>query len=73
MPTSAAHLASSSRGDEKAKSEVTIKDLIVGAELAKLETGRDEYLQKQAQAQVTVAEADLFEEVRKLLARHGLA
>ena len=60
-------------GDEKAKSEITIKDLIVGAELAKLEKGRDEYLQKQAQAQVTVAEASLVEEVRKLLARHGLA
>ena len=37
--------------DEKAKGEVTIKDLIVGAELAKLEKGRDEYLQKQAEAQ----------------------
>jgi len=59
-------------GDEKAKSEVTIKDLIVGAELAKLEKGRDEYLQKQAQAQVTVPEASLVEEVRKLLARHKL-
>ena len=32
--------------DEKAKGEVTIKDLIVGAELAKLEKGREEHLQK---------------------------
>ena len=34
-----------------------IKDLIVGAELAKLEKGRDEYLQKQAEAQRAVPEA----------------
>ncbi len=60
-------------GDEKAKGEVTIKDLIAGAELAKLEKDREEYLQKQAQAQVSVPEADLVETVRKLLARHGLA
>ena len=59
-------------GDEKAKGEVTIKDLIVGAELAKLEKGREEYLQKQAQAQVTVPEEKLVAEVRKLLARHKL-
>jgi histidyl-tRNA synthetase len=35
--------------DEKAKGEVTIKDLIIGAELTRLEKGRDEYLQKQAE------------------------
>jgi histidyl-tRNA synthetase len=58
--------------DEKAKGEVTIKDLIVGAELAKLEKGRDEYLQKQAEAQRAVPEADLIEAVRDVLARHGL-
>ena len=44
--------------DEKAKGEVTIKDLIVGAELAKLEKGRDEHLQKQAEAQRAVPEAN---------------
>ena len=43
--------------DEKAKGEVTIKDLIVGAELAKLEKGREEHLQKQAEAQRAVPEA----------------
>ena len=59
--------------DEKAKGEVTIKDLIVGAELAKLEKGRDEYLQKQAEAQRAVPEADLVEAVRAVLARHGLS
>ena len=53
--------------DEKAKGEVTIKDLIVGAELAKLEKGRDEHLQKQAQAQRSVPEADLVATVRNIL------
>jgi histidyl-tRNA synthetase len=57
--------------DEKAKGEITIKDLIVGAELAKLEKGREEYLQKQAEAQVSVPEADLVPAVQKVLARHG--
>jgi histidyl-tRNA synthetase len=60
-------------GDEKAKGEVTIKDLIVGAELAKLEKGREEHLQKQAQAQRSVPEDELVEAVREVLARHGLA
>jgi histidyl-tRNA synthetase len=59
--------------DEKAKGEVTIKDLIVGAELAKLEKGREEHLHKQAQAQRSVPEADLVAAVREVLARHGLA
>jgi histidyl-tRNA synthetase len=58
--------------DEKAKGEVTIKDLIVGAELAKLEKGREEHLQKQAQAQRSVPEAELVATVRNVLARHGL-
>jgi histidyl-tRNA synthetase len=58
--------------DEKAKGEVTIKDLIIGAELAKLEKGREEHLQKQAEAQFAVAEEKLVEAVREVLARHGL-
>jgi histidyl-tRNA synthetase len=59
--------------DEKAKGEVTIKDLIVGAELAKLEKGREEHLQKQAQAQLAVPESDLVTTVRNILARHRLS
>ncbi len=59
--------------DEKAKGEVTIKDLIVGAELSKLEKGRDEHLQKQAEAQRTLPETDLVDGVRAVLTRHGLA
>jgi len=58
--------------DEKAKGEVTIKDLLLGAELAKLEKGRDEYLQKQAEAQRAVPEESLVEAVRAVLTRHGL-
>jgi len=56
--------------DEKAMDEVTIKDLILGAELAKLEKGRDEYLKKRAEAQFAVKEDDLVDAVRKVLARH---
>jgi histidyl-tRNA synthetase len=59
--------------DEKAKGEVTIKDLVVGAELAKVEKGREEHLQKQAQAQRSVPETDLVATVRSILARHGLS
>ena len=56
--------------DEKARGEVTIKDLIVGAELAKSEKGREQHLQKQTQAQRSVPEAQLVEGVREVLARH---
>ena len=59
--------------DEKARGEVQIKDLILGAELAGLSKEREDYLKKQAEAQFAVKEADLVEEVRKLLARHKLA
>jgi histidyl-tRNA synthetase len=56
-------------GDEKARGEVTIKDLTLGAELAGQEKARDEYLQKQAQAQRTVPQADLVKAVQAILAR----
>jgi histidyl-tRNA synthetase len=59
-------------GDEKARNEVQIKDLILGAALAGIED-RAEYLTKQAEAQFAVKEADLVDAVRKLLARHKLA
>ncbi len=58
--------------DEKTKGVVQIKDLIVGAELAKLEKGRDEYLRKQADAQREVLEGQLVDAVRAVLARHGV-
>ena len=59
-------------GDEKAKGEVQIKDLILGAEIAGLSKERDDYLKKQAEAQFAVPESDLVEAVRKVLARHDI-
>ena len=59
-------------GDEKAKGEVQIKDLILGAEIAGLSKERDDYLKKQAEAQFAVPERDLVEAVRKVLARHSV-
>ena len=58
-------------GDEKARGEVQIKDLILGATLAATKD-RDEYLKKQAEAQFAVKEAALVEAVRSLLAKHKL-
>ncbi|CAN5336681.1 histidine--tRNA ligase [soil metagenome] len=59
--------------DEKAASEVMLKDLILGAELSKLGEGdREAYLAKQGEAQVKVAEADLVAGVRKILNKHGV-
>src|SRR5689334_1907525 len=58
-------------GDEKARGEVQIKDLILGATLAATKD-REEYLKKQAEAQFAVKEDALVEAVRKLLARHQL-
>ena len=49
-------------------------DLIAGADLARLEqSDREAYLKKQAQAQRSVPEARLVEEVRAVLARHGVS
>ncbi|MEA2975185.1 MAG: histidyl-tRNA synthetase [Alphaproteobacteria bacterium] len=59
-------------GDEKAKGEVQIKNLILGAEIAGLSKEREDYLKQQAQAQFAVKEEKLVEAVRELLARHGI-
>jgi histidyl-tRNA synthetase len=58
-------------GDEKARGEIQIKDLILGVTLAATKD-RDEYLKKQAEAQFAVKEDALVEAVRKLLASHKL-
>jgi histidyl-tRNA synthetase len=58
--------------DEKANKKVQIKDLILGANLTTIKD-RDEYLRKQTESQFLVDEEQLVAEVRKLLARHGLA
>jgi histidyl-tRNA synthetase len=57
--------------DEKAKGEVQLRDLIAGSAPSDIKD-RDEYLKKQAEAQVAIKESELVEEVRKLLARHKL-
>jgi histidyl-tRNA synthetase len=56
-------------GDERAKGEVTIKDLILGATLTETKD-RDEYLKKQAEAQFSVPETELVNAVRRVLSRH---
>jgi histidyl-tRNA synthetase len=56
-------------GDEKAKGELQIKDLISGASLSAIKD-RDEYLKKQAEAQFAVPEDKLVDAVRQVLARH---
>jgi histidyl-tRNA synthetase len=58
-------------GDEKARGEVQIKDLILGATLTDTKD-REDYLKKQAKAQFAAKEDALIEAVRKLLARHKL-
>ena len=55
-----------------AKGEVQIKDLIIGAEIANASGDRDDYLQKQADAQFACKESDLVEAVRKVLTRHNV-
>ncbi len=56
MPTAAARpCVVIQGGDEKAKGEVQIKDLILGATLTSIED-REEYLKKQAEAQFAVPE-----------------
>ncbi len=53
-------------GDEKARSEVQIKDLILGAQIAGASgDDRDDYLQKQADAQFAAKESDLVDAVRQ--------
>jgi histidyl-tRNA synthetase len=55
--------------DEKAKGDVQIKDLVLGATLTSIED-REEYLKKQAEAQFAVPEAGLVGAVRKVVSRH---
>jgi histidyl-tRNA synthetase len=60
-------------GDEKVAGTVQVKDLILGAELAKLgKEGKDreEYLERQKEAQFAVPEDALVDAVKKVLARH---
>jgi histidyl-tRNA synthetase len=58
--------------DDPAGPQVLLKDLILGAELAQLQKDREEYLQKQSEAQTKVPQASLVDEVRKILDRHSV-
>jgi histidyl-tRNA synthetase len=58
--------------DDPAGPQLLLKDLVLGAELSKLEKDRDEYLQKQSEAQTKVPQASLVDAVRKILDRHGV-
>jgi histidyl-tRNA synthetase len=61
-------------GNEKASRKVLVRDLIAGAEFAKLEqSDRDAYLQKQAEAQREVDEDKLIDTVLAVLARHSVS
>jgi histidyl-tRNA synthetase len=55
-------------GDEKAKGEVTLKDLALGSQLASGVESREEYA-SQRLAQVSVPEADLVKAVKEMLGR----
>ncbi len=56
---------------EKANGKIQIKDLILGAGLTETKD-REEYLKKQTEAQYLVDEADIIDEVRKVLTRHDV-
>jgi histidyl-tRNA synthetase len=58
-------------GDEKAKGEVQIKDLILGAQAAAAIASNKEWRESRA-AQFSVPEGDLVKGVREVLARHGI-
>jgi histidyl-tRNA synthetase len=58
-------------GDEQAKGEVQIKDLILGAKAAEEIASNKEWREGRP-AQFSCKEADLVDEVRKVLARHGI-
>ena len=59
-------------GDEKAKGEVQIKDLILGAKAAGEIASNKEWREGRP-AQFSVPEADLVKAVREVLARHGIS
>ena len=58
--------------DDSAGPQLLLKDLILGAELAKLEGDREAYLQKQSEAQTKVPLSSLVDEVRRILDKHGV-
>ena len=60
----------SNERDHKDGPQVTIRDLVLGAELAASTKDRADYLELRAKAQFSVPEAQLVEAVRQVLSRH---
>jgi histidyl-tRNA synthetase len=58
--------------DEKARGQVIVRDMILGAELSNFEKDRVQYLQRLSEAQRFEPEGGLVKAVREVLARHGL-
>ncbi len=56
--------------NERDKGEVSIRDLVLGAELAASTKDRADYLELRAKAQFTVGEERLVEAVQEVLGRH---
>ena len=72
MPTSRASPCVIIQGsDEKARNEVQIKDLIEGARAAATIESNEEWKAARP-AQISVPEADIVAEVRKIYAHHGI-
>jgi histidyl-tRNA synthetase len=61
----------SNERDHKDGPQVTIRDLVLGAELAGTSKYRADYLELRQRAQAQVPEAALVDAVRAVLARHG--
>ncbi len=57
--------------NEREKGEVSIRDLVLGAELAGSSKDRADYLELRAKAQFTVLEEKLVEAVQEVLGRHA--
>jgi histidyl-tRNA synthetase len=56
--------------NERDKGEVTIRDLVLGAELAASTKDRADYLELRQRAQFAVPSTTLVEAVREVLSRH---
>jgi histidyl-tRNA synthetase len=56
--------------NERAKSEIAIRDLVLGADLAASTKDRADYLDLRTKAQFSVLEAELVGAVKEVLARH---
>src|SRR5204863_9953838 len=56
--------------NDPAGPQVIVKDLMLGAELSKLESGRADHLQRQGEAQRKVPQGKLVEAVKEILSRH---